>query len=56
MRREHPVLVNTVAVDPVCGMEVFAGEPSPSVEREGRIVWFCGEGCKRAFEADVPSR
>jgi xanthine dehydrogenase accessory factor len=44
------------AVDPVCGMEVTAAEPSPHAERDGRTVWFCGEGCKRAFEADVPTR
>lgn len=43
------------AIDPVCGMEVTAAEPSLHSERDGRTVWFCGEGCKRAFEADVPS-
>jgi xanthine dehydrogenase accessory factor len=43
------------AIDPVCGMEVVAAEPSPHSERDGRTVWFCGEGCKRAFEADVAS-
>jgi xanthine dehydrogenase accessory factor len=57
VRRAHetlPALV-AVAVDPVCGMEVTAADPSPRCERDGRTVWFCGEGCKRAFEADVPS-
>jgi xanthine dehydrogenase accessory factor len=44
-----------VATDPVCGMEVVAAEPSLHAERDGRTVWFCGEGCKRAFEADVQS-
>jgi YHS domain-containing protein len=34
-------------------MEVVAGEPSLHAERAGRTVWFCGEGCKRRFEADV---
>jgi xanthine dehydrogenase accessory factor len=43
------------AIDPVCGMEVTAAEPSLHAERDGHTVWFCGEGCKRAFEADVPS-
>lgn len=43
------------AIDPVCGMEVTAAEPSPHSERGGRTAWFCGEGCKRAFEADVAS-
>ncbi len=44
------------AVDPVCGMEVLAAEPSLHSERGGRTVWFCGEGCKRVYEADVPSQ
>jgi xanthine dehydrogenase accessory factor len=47
---------SATAVDPVCGMEVTAADPSPHSERDGRTVWFCGEGCKRAFEADVPSK
>jgi xanthine dehydrogenase accessory factor len=44
------------AIDPVCGMEVTAAEPSPHSERDGITTWFCGEGCKRSFEADVASR
>ena len=55
VRRAHPALPNTAA-DPVCGMEVTAGPPSPCAERDGETVWFCSEGCKRAFEADVASR
>jgi xanthine dehydrogenase accessory factor len=43
------------AVDPVCGMEVTAAAPSPHVERDGRAVWFCSEGCRERFEADVPA-
>jgi xanthine dehydrogenase accessory factor len=41
------------AIDPVCGMEVVASSPSPSAEHDGRTVWFCGEGCRSAFEADA---
>jgi xanthine dehydrogenase accessory factor len=44
-----------IAIDPVCGMEVVATEPSLHSERDGRTVWFCGDGCRRTFEADVPS-
>lgn len=55
VRRAHSIVPQT-AVDPVCGMEVVAAEPSPSSVRDGETVWFCGEGCKRAFEADVASR
>jgi xanthine dehydrogenase accessory factor len=43
------------AIDPVCGMEVVPASPSLHVVRDGRTVWFCGEGCRQAFEADVAS-
>jgi putative ABC transport system ATP-binding protein len=34
-------------IDPVCRMPV---EPTgPQLEWEGRILWFCSEGCKREF-------
>jgi xanthine dehydrogenase accessory factor len=55
VRRAHSDAVAT-ATDPVCGMEVIAAEPTLHAERDGVTVWFCGEGCKRAFEADVASR
>src|SRR3954462_2355137 len=55
-RASHTVPgVPVTAIDPVCGMEVTAAEPSPHVERDGRIVWFCSEGCRERFEADVPA-
>jgi xanthine dehydrogenase accessory factor len=44
------------AIDPVCGMEVSAAEPSLHSEHDGHTVWFCREECKLAFEADVASR
>ncbi|MCO1654776.1 XdhC family protein [Pseudonocardia sp. S2-4] len=40
------------AVDPVCGMEVVAAEPTPSVAVGDRSVWFCGSGCRDAYLAD----
>jgi xanthine dehydrogenase accessory factor len=43
------------AIDPVCGMTVPAAPPSPRIEHAGRTVWFCGDGCRSAFEAD-PTR
>ena len=54
-RSEKPLTVPespAEAIDPVCGMTVPAAPPTLSVERQGRTVWFCGEGCMRAFEAD----
>ena len=43
------------AVDPVCGMTVEACDASPHLDRDGQRVWFCGEGCLRAYEQD-PAR
>jgi xanthine dehydrogenase accessory factor len=39
------------ATDPVCGMTVAAVAGTPSIEHDGATVFFCGEGCKGAFEA-----
>jgi putative ABC transport system ATP-binding protein len=39
--------VAAMAVDPVCGMSV---EPTGAhLERHGKALWFCSEGCKREF-------
>lgn len=55
-RRAHVAVPDPVtAVDPVCGMEVVAADPSLHTERDGRTVWFCGEACKQSFEANVSS-
>jgi xanthine dehydrogenase accessory factor len=43
------------AIDPVCGMTVAAVPASPHIEHDGRVVWFCGPGCLRAYRAD-PAR
>jgi xanthine dehydrogenase accessory factor len=40
-----------LAVDPICGMTVAAIASTPSVEHDGRTVYFCCEGCKATFEA-----
>ena len=40
-----------VAIDPVCGMEVAAGEDSIRMEHEGRQFFFCCSGCRDAFAA-----
>jgi xanthine dehydrogenase accessory factor len=58
-RARHAPLVGAgrppTSIDPVCGMTVAACDASPHLDRDGRRVWFCGEGCLRAFEAD-PAR
>lgn len=41
----------TLAVDPICGMTVAAVPGAPSLEHEGKTVYFCCDGCKSKFEA-----
>ncbi len=49
VRRGEPAAATT-AVDPICGMTVAAVTSTPSVRYDGQTVYFCGEGCKSAFE------
>jgi xanthine dehydrogenase accessory factor len=42
----------SVAVDPVCGMEVATGPGAISIVHEGRELFFCGSGCRDAFASD----
>ena len=44
-RTEH-----VTAVDPICGMTVTVMESTLSLEHAGSTVYFCGAGCKSAFE------
>ena len=44
------------AIDPVCGMEVAAGEGAIRLEHDGREFFFCSGGCRDAFAADPASR
>lgn len=39
-------------LDPVCGMRFDASEAVGTAEHDGKTYYFCGEGCKRAFEED----
>jgi xanthine dehydrogenase accessory factor len=40
------------AVDPVCGMPVPADETGRPLEHDGVTYYFCGTGCRSAFESD----
>jgi len=41
------------AVDPVCGMRVDASNPPGGVSTHNhKVYYFCGPGCKVAFEKD----
>jgi xanthine dehydrogenase accessory factor len=57
-RARHAPLVDAGpprAIDPVCGMTVEACDASPHLDYDRRRLWFCGEGCRQAFEQD-PAR
>jgi xanthine dehydrogenase accessory factor len=38
------------AVDPICGMTVAVAGARETLVHEGRTYYFCGPGCRRAFE------
>lgn len=42
-----------LAVDPVCGMNVE--RTGPTVEHDGRTLWFCSNGCRQEFLSDPAS-
>jgi xanthine dehydrogenase accessory factor len=40
----------TTAVDPICGMTVLVSPDALMFEHAGETHYFCGEGCRQAFE------
>jgi Cu+-exporting ATPase len=53
---EEPVRSDpTVAIDPVCGMEVEVATARYTAQHEGRTYYFCGRGCQLEFQDD-PAR
>jgi xanthine dehydrogenase accessory factor len=53
--RHQPVMAPAEATDPVCGMSVAVSSSSPSTQHDAQTIYFCGDGCRKAFEAD-PAR
>jgi xanthine dehydrogenase accessory factor len=47
-RPEVPA-VQTVAVDPICGMQVAVADTSLYLDVKGERVYFCGEHCRRTY-------
>jgi xanthine dehydrogenase accessory factor len=47
-------LAPMMAVDPICGMTVAALDSTIHSDLDGERTWFCGEGCRAAFEASSP--
>jgi YHS domain-containing protein len=44
--------MDTMAQDPVCGMEVNTATTSEQSDYEGQTYYFCSEECKNAFDAE----
>jgi xanthine dehydrogenase accessory factor len=44
------------AIDPVCGMEVAASDATPHLDVGGERVYFCCDGCRTTYAADVGAR
>jgi Cu+-exporting ATPase len=42
----------TLAIDPVCGMEVDPATAAGESEYQGTTYYFCSLGCKRQFDKD----
>jgi Cu+-exporting ATPase len=47
--------VDSVAKDPVCGMNVDRTSGALTSSHNGKAYYFCAEGCKKAFEKN-PNR
>ncbi|CAN5483331.1 MAG: YHS domain-containing protein [Chloroflexi bacterium] len=44
----------SIAIDPVCGMEVETDTAQHRAEHDGASYYFCGKGCRLDFEEDPP--
>lgn len=47
--------MNTMAKDPVCGMDVDTQTAQHKSEYKGQTYYFCCAGCKRSFDKE-PAR
>ncbi len=53
MPQAEPKSNESTAMDPVCHMKVDKKNPrGGTTEYKGVAYYFCGPGCKRAFEKD----
>jgi len=42
----------TMAIDPVCKMQVDENKAAGKSEYNGKTYYFCAPGCKRKFDAE----
>lgn len=47
--------MSSIAVDPVCGMNVAVTEATITAEVDGQSYYFCASGCRKAFLKDPAS-
>jgi xanthine dehydrogenase accessory factor len=52
-RTARPLPTQSTAVDPVCGMEVVIGEATVHLDAGGERLYFCCEGCRATYAANV---
>jgi len=50
---ERPISAPVQAVDPICGMTVAVAAGTPVTQTADGPVYFCCDGCKARFEAQV---
>ncbi|WP_440992101.1 YHS domain-containing protein [Haloarchaeobius baliensis] len=39
-----------MSIDPVCGMELSAGDAATTVQYGGKTYYFCSDECRERFE------
>ena len=44
--------MTTVAIDPVCGMDVEERTATETAEHNGKTYYFCSKGCRLDFQDD----
>jgi YHS domain-containing protein len=52
LARAHPATSSprSLAIDPVCGMQVSAGPDTPNITYGGKTYYFCSETCREKFQ------
>lgn len=48
----HTEGTSSMAKDPVCGMDVDPKTSKLTAEHAGKTSYFCGPGCRKAFQDD----
>ncbi len=46
---QPPAAPPSIAIDPICGMEVVASDASIHLDADGERIYFCREGCRATY-------